>query len=43
MTGGGKERTSAQYEELMKPAGMQVDRVIPTRSPWSVLECSQRP
>jgi DNA-binding transcriptional ArsR family regulator len=35
---GGMERTEQQYTELLGRAGFRLDRVIPTRSPVSVLE-----
>lgn len=34
----GKERTRAQYEELLRSTGFQLTRVIPTVSPISVIE-----
>lgn len=38
MTDGGKERSENEYQALYKAAGLQLTRVIPTESPWSVLE-----
>ena len=35
---GGRERTAAQYAELLAPAGLRVERVVPTPSPVSVVE-----
>jgi O-methyltransferase len=35
---GGMERTEQEYTELLGRAGFRLDRVIPTRSPVSVLE-----
>jgi hypothetical protein len=35
---GGEERTEDEYAELLARAGFRLDRVIPTRSPVSVLE-----
>ncbi|RNL85881.1 methyltransferase [Halostreptopolyspora alba] len=35
---GGRERTEAQYTELLAAAGFRLERVIPTSSPHSVLE-----
>ena len=35
---GGKERTARQYEELLQRAGMKLTRIIPTASPYSVIE-----
>ena len=35
---GGRERTEAQYRELLEAAGLRVTRLVPTRSPMSVIE-----
>ena len=35
---GGKERTAAEYEELFTRAGLKLTRIVPTRSPYSVIE-----
>jgi len=35
---GGRERTEAQYQALIEAAGLRVTRVVPTRSPLSVIE-----
>jgi hypothetical protein len=35
---GGQERTARQYEALLQQAGLQVERLIPTGTPLSVLE-----
>jgi len=35
----GKERTRADFEEILTKAGFAVERVIPTRSLLSVIEC----
>ena len=35
---GGRERTEAEYRELFAAAGFRLRRVIPTRSPVSILE-----
>jgi hypothetical protein len=35
---GGRERTSDEYAELLAPAGLRVERVVPTPSPVSVVE-----
>jgi hypothetical protein len=35
---GGKERTEQEYRELLGAAGFRIERVIPTSTPWSVLE-----
>jgi hypothetical protein len=35
---GGKERTAAEYAELFRESGLKLSRVIPTRSPYSVIE-----
>ena len=38
MTDGGKERSEHEYQALYEAAGLRLTRVIPTESPWSVLE-----
>lgn len=35
---GGKERTEREYRELLRAAGFALLRVIPTGTPWSVIE-----
>lgn len=35
---GGKERTAAEYEELFRQAGLRLTRIVPTKSPYSVIE-----
>jgi hypothetical protein len=35
---GGKERTASEYAELFRQSGLKLSRVIPTRSPYSVIE-----
>lgn len=35
---GAKERTAAQYTELLADAGFKLARVIPTASPVSIIE-----
>ena len=35
---GGKERTEKEYRELLAAAGLRIERVIPTSTPWSVIE-----
>jgi hypothetical protein len=35
---GGRERTADEYRELLAPAGLRVERVVPTASPVSVVE-----
>ena len=35
---GGKERTEREYRELFAAAGFELRRVIPTNTPWSVIE-----
>ena len=35
---GGRERTEKEYRALLAAAGFKVERVIPTRTPWSVIE-----
>ena len=35
---GGKERTEQEYRELLAVAGFELQRVVPTGTPWSVIE-----
>ncbi len=35
---GGKERTAAEYKELFARAGLRLTRIVPTKSPYSVIE-----
>jgi hypothetical protein len=35
---GGKERTREEYGTLLAASGFRLTRVIPTRSPYSVIE-----
>jgi hypothetical protein len=35
---GGKERTAAEYKELFSQAGLRLTRIVPTKSPYSVIE-----
>jgi predicted transcriptional regulator len=35
---GGVERTSDEYRDLLAPAGFQLTRIIPTKSPLSIVE-----
>ena len=39
---GGKERTEKEYRELLAAAGFRVERVIPTSTPWSVIEAMKK-
>jgi hypothetical protein len=34
----GRERTQAEYEKLLAGAGLRLQRIVPTRSPVSVVE-----
>jgi len=36
----GKERTESQYRDLLTAAGFRMERVIPTHSPFSIIEAS---
>ena len=38
---GGRERTEEQFEHLFKAAGFRLERVIPTHSPFSVIEATR--
>jgi hypothetical protein len=35
---GGRQRSEDEYRALYEKAGLDVTRIIPTRSPWSVIE-----
>ena len=35
---GGKERTAVEYKELFARAGLSLTRIVPTKSPYSVIE-----
>ena len=35
---GGKERTLTEYRELFARAGLRLTRIVPTKSPYSVIE-----
>jgi hypothetical protein len=35
---GGQERTAAEYRELLAAAGLRLARIIPTKSPFSIIE-----
>jgi hypothetical protein len=35
---GGKERTASEYTELFANAGLRLTRIVPTKSPYSVIE-----
>jgi hypothetical protein len=35
---GGKERTADEYKELFARAGLKMTRIVPTKSPYSVIE-----
>ena len=38
---GGRERTEAEYQRVLADAGFRLERVIPTHSPFSVLEATR--
>jgi hypothetical protein len=38
---GGRERTEAEYRRLLAGAGFRVERIIPTHSPYSVIETTR--
>ncbi len=38
---GGRERTEAEYQHLLHTAGFRLDQVIPTESPFSVIEATR--
>ena len=35
---GGRERTEEEYRGLLQAAGFRLERVVPTHSPFSVIE-----
>ena len=37
-TSGGLERTAEEYRELLASAGFELTRIIPTKSPFSIIE-----
>jgi SAM-dependent methyltransferase len=38
---GGRERTKVEYHDLLMAAGFRLDRIVPTRSPFSVIEATR--
>jgi hypothetical protein len=38
---GGRERTEEEYQRLFQAAGFRLERVIPTHSPFSVIEATR--
>jgi hypothetical protein len=38
---GGRERTEAEYGRLLEAAGFRLERVLPTHSPFSVIEATR--
>lgn len=40
---GGRERTDVEYEVLLAEAGFSLDRIIPTRSGFSIVKCVAAP
>jgi hypothetical protein len=38
---GGRERTEPEYQRLFQGAGFRLERVIPTHSPFSVIEATR--
>lgn len=37
---GGRERTRAQYEELLSAAGLRISRIVPTGDSISIIEAT---
>jgi hypothetical protein len=37
---GGRERTAAEYAELLEKAGFKINRILPTPTLASVIDCS---
>jgi len=40
---GGHERSEMEYQNLFEGAGLELTRIIPTDTPWSVVEGKRRP
>jgi hypothetical protein len=40
---GGVERTAAEYRELLAAAGLRLTRIVPTKSPFSIIEAVREP
>ncbi len=38
---GGIERTAAEYDELLENAGLKLNRIVPTESPFSIVEAGK--
>ena len=38
---GGRERTAEEFGDLFQAAGFRLERVIPTHSPFSVIEATR--
>jgi len=38
---GGRERTTEEFRRLLQAAGFRLKRVIPTHSPFSVIEATR--
>jgi hypothetical protein len=36
---GGQERTDEEYRVLLRRAGFKLERIIPTTTPFKILEC----
>ena len=37
---GGRERTTTEYHELLSAGGFSIRRIVPTSTPWSVIEAT---
>ena len=42
LTSGGRERTESEFQQLLAETGFELQRVIPTQSPFSILEAAPR-
>ncbi|MBA2731981.1 MAG: methyltransferase [Acidobacteria bacterium] len=38
---GGRERTRDEYQRLLEASGLRLSRIVPTKSPYSVIECER--
>lgn len=40
---GGQERSEAEFQRLFEAAGLELTRIVPTDTPWSLVEGKRRP
>jgi hypothetical protein len=39
---GGRERNAQEYDQLLRAAGLELTRIVPTQSQWSVIEAKRQ-